>query len=110
MPYINIQTKKTEPKMNTRAFAYALADAMNMDIKRINIIVNYFEEEESFIGSGSDYIYIHVWVSESNGKDFMNLLIKQVESFAKVYLSDSKSIAVICNPVQEGNMAIFQRE
>jgi len=107
MPFITIQTKKSNNKINIEEFGRTLSHNMKISLDRINIIVKYFEEEDVFFGSGNDYIVISIWVSEVNEKEFIDDLFNEVKHLAGNLLNNSFRISVICNIVKEGHLALI---
>lgn len=107
MPYINIRTKRPDEPLRIKSFSDELAQEMDIDVKRINIIVDYYDEERIFMGSGTEYLIINLWISEDNKKEFLHRIIKTSATLAgKHFNKGGDSIAVICNLIKEGNMFI----
>lgn len=78
---------------------------MKIDIRRINIIMDYFDESDSFFGSESDSLIITLNLSETNTLDFKEQLMKTTAKLSEKYLcEEKKNIAVICNLIKEGHM------
>lgn len=108
MPCIMVQAKKGARKIELKEFAHALSLEMKIDLNRINIIVNYFDEEDAFMGSKQEHLIINLWVSETNGKEFVDDLVKAVGILGDIHLSDGKkSIAVMCHSIEKGNLYII---
>ncbi len=107
MPCIHIQTGKVEHQVNLKNFSYQLSKIMGIPIERINVIVDYHEDTDVFIGRNTDIMIITLWVSEANKKEFIHTLAKTTAALAeKHFLKKEKSAAVICNLIREGYLLV----
>jgi len=105
MPFIAIRTKKTDCRYDVKGFGQELSNQMKIDIRRINIILDYYDEPDVFFGSGSDSPIITLTLSETNAPAFTRQLIQTTARLAEKYFcEEKKSIAVICNSIKEGHM------
>ncbi len=105
MPFIAIRTKKTNCRYDVKGFGQELSNQMKIDIRRINVILDYYDEQDAFFGSESDSLIITLTLSETNALDFKKQLIKTIAKLAEKYFcEEKKSITVICNSIKEGHM------
>ena len=105
MPCIIIRTKKPNCKYDIKGFGLELSEQMKIDIGRINIIMDYFDESDTFFGSGSNSLIVTLNISETNTLSFNQQLIQTIAKLSEVYFcEEEKSIAVICNLIKEGHM------
>ncbi|MDD3167840.1 MAG: hypothetical protein PHC91_00065 [Eubacteriales bacterium] len=105
MPFIVIRTKKPNCRYDIKGFGQELSAKMKIDIRRINIIMDYFDESDAFFGSESDSLIITLNLSETNTLDFKRQLIQTTATLSEKYFyKEKKSIAVICNLIKEGHM------
>ncbi len=105
MPCIMIRTKKPDCGYDIKGFGMELSRQMGIDIRRINIIIDYFDESDAFFGSESDSLIITLNTSETNAFDFNQQLIQTIAELSEKYFcQERKSIAVICNLIKEGHM------
>jgi hypothetical protein len=107
MPCINIQTGRVEHQVHLKDFSYELSQKMDIPIERINVIVDYYEDTDVFIGRNTDFMIITLWVSEANKKEFIHTLAKTTAALAEEYFrKKERSAAVICNLMREGYLLI----
>lgn len=107
MPCIHIQTGKVEHQVDLKYFSYQLSQSMGIPIERINVIVDYYEDTDVFIGGSTDFIIITLWVSEANKKELIHTLAKATAALAeKHFLKKEKSAAVICNLIRDGYLLV----
>lgn len=107
MPFIVIRIRKTNCRYDIKGFGQELSKEMKIDIRRINIILDYFDEADSFFGSESDSLIITLNLSETNTLDFKKQLIQTTASLSRKYFcEEKKSITVICNLIKEGHMLL----
>lgn len=110
MPCIHIKTGKVEHQVDLKDFSYQLSLKMGIPIERINVIVDYYDDTDVFIGRNTDFMIITLWVSETNEKEFIHTLAKTTATLAeKSFLKKEKSAAVICNLVREGYLFIHDQ-
>lgn len=107
MPCIIIRAKKTDTHADIRGLASELSEKTGISIERINIIVDYFDKSEVFIGSNKDHLIITLWISETNDQDFIRFLAQTIAALADKYFGkEPNSAAVMCNLMREGYMFI----
>jgi hypothetical protein len=107
MPCIMIRAKKPNCRYDIKGFGMELSKQLDIDIGRINIIMDYFDESDAFFGSESDNLIITLNISETNTLDFRKQLIQTIAMLSEKYFcEESKNIAVICNLIKEGHMFI----
>ncbi|SET33877.1 hypothetical protein SAMN05660297_02083 [Natronincola peptidivorans] len=110
MPCIHIRTGKVEHRVNIEDFSYQLSQKMDIPIERMNVIVDYYEKTDVFIGRNTDFIIITLWVSEANEKEFIRNLAKTTAALAEKYFhKKEKSAAVMCNLMREGYLFIHDQ-
>lgn len=107
MPCIVIRAKKTDAKIDINGLARELSEKTGISIERINIIVDYFDISETFIGSDKDHLIITLWISENNEQSFIRFLAQSIaESAEKYFGKEANSAAVMCNLIREGYMLL----
>jgi phenylpyruvate tautomerase PptA (4-oxalocrotonate tautomerase family) len=107
MPCIVIRAKKTETKADIGGLARELSEKTGIGIERINIIVDYFDPTDAFIGSNKDQLIITIWISETNEPGLIKSLSQTIAALAERYFGkEANSTAVMCNLVREGYMFI----
>ncbi|MDD2574384.1 MAG: hypothetical protein WCS98_06880 [Bacillota bacterium] len=107
MPLINIRTVQTGHRVDLDGFAGELSQKMGIDAKRINVVVDYLEETGFRFGQSTDKSIVHIWLSETNEKEFIQGLAKTVaELTEKHFCKEDGSTAVVCNLVREGYMFV----
>ena len=70
MPCIVIKAKKTDIQADISGLARELSEKTGINMERINIIVDYFDISEAFIGSNKDQLIITLWISETNEQSY----------------------------------------
>jgi hypothetical protein len=99
------EQKKQIAGMMSRVSGRSFQNQMKIDIRRINIILDYYDEPDVFFGSGSDSLIITLTLSETNASCFYEAADSDnCKACGKVFLRRKKSIAVICNSIKEGHM------
>ncbi|SCZ06000.1 hypothetical protein [Alkaliphilus peptidifermentans] len=107
MPCINIRLRREGVQLDIKGFAHKLAQQMDIEVERINIIVDYYDETDAFMGSNADQLIIILWISERNEKQFIKNLVKSTADLAKKYFhKEGRSTAVMCNLIKEGHLFI----
>lgn len=107
MPCIVIRAKKTDAKADIGGLARELSEKTGIGIERINIIVDYFDTSEAFIGSNRDHLIITLWISETNEQSFIKFLAQTIAASAEKYFGkEANSTAVMCNLIREGYMLL----
>ena len=101
MPCIVIKTKKSDEIINLKLLTEDLSRLTKIDIKRISIMVDYYDES-AFLKS-DDNLIIFVYISENNPKAEIDLLCSTIASLSERYFHKKKnSTGVICNPIRCG--------
>ncbi|NLM45115.1 MAG: hypothetical protein GX201_14085 [Clostridiales bacterium] len=107
MPCIVIRAKKTDTMPDISGLAHEISEKTGISIERINIIVDYFDISEAFIGSNKDYLFITLWISETNEQSFIRFLAQTIAATAEKYFGkEANSTAVMCNLIREGYMLL----
>lgn len=107
MPLINIRTGKIRPRADLDGFAREISQEMGIDDKRVNIVVDYFDTSGVRFGQSTDETIVHIWLSETNEKEFVQGLVRTIEVLTEKYFrKEDGSTAVICNLVREGYMFV----
>jgi len=107
MPCIVIRANKTDNKPDINALAHEISEKTGISIERINIIVDYFDISEVFIGSNRDHLIITLWISEANDQSFIRSLAQTIAASAEKYFGkEANSTAVMCNLIKEGYMLL----
>jgi len=105
MPCIVIRANKTDTMPDISGLARELSEKTGISIERINIIVDYFDISEAFIGSNKDHLIITLWISETNDQSFIRFLAQSIaESAEKYFEKEANSTAVMCNLIRAGYM------
>ncbi|KUO69103.1 MAG: hypothetical protein APF77_11285 [Clostridia bacterium BRH_c25] len=105
MPCIMIRTRKPDCKFDIKGFGQELSRQMGIEVGRVNIIVDFFDESDVFFGSEADSLIITLYVSEANDECFNKLLVQTIAALAeKHFCKEKKHIAVMCNLIREGHM------
>ncbi|SHJ01735.1 hypothetical protein [Lutispora thermophila] len=107
MPCIVIRARKTNTQADISGLTRELSEKTRISIERINIIVDYFDISEAFIGSNKDHLIITLWISETNDQSFIRFLAQSIAASAEKYFGkEANSTAVICNLIKEGYMLL----
>jgi len=107
MPCIVIRSNKTDTKPDISGLAREISEKTGISIERINIIVDYFDISDAFIGSNKDHLIITLWISEANDQSFIRSLAQTIAASAEKYFGkEAKSAAVMCNLIREGYMLL----
>lgn len=105
MPCIIIRAKKTDIQVDISGLAHELSEKTGINAERINIIVDYFDMSEVFIGSKKDHLIIILWISEANEQSFIRFLAQTIAASAEKYFEkETNSTVVMCNLIREGYM------
>jgi len=105
MPCIVIKAKKTDNKVDINGLARDISGKTGISIERINIIVDYFDASEAFIGSNKDYLIITLWISETNEQSFIRFLAQTIAASAEKYFGkEANTAAMMCNLIRDGYM------
>jgi hypothetical protein len=107
MPCIVIKAKKTDIQADISGLARELSEKTGINMERINIIVDYFDISEAFIGSNKDQLIITLWISETNEQSYIRFLAQTIAALAEKYFGkEANSAAVMCNLIREGYMLL----
>lgn len=105
MPCIMIKTRKPEFKIDIKGFGLELSEKMEINVERVNIIIDYFDESDTFFGNKADITIFNLYLSETNDMYFNKRLMQNITALAEKYFSkERKNIAVMCNLIREGHM------
>lgn len=103
MPCIIIKSFKTDKPLDTEKFTKEVASFAEINVDRVNVIVDYYQDSDFYSGSLSNSPIVFIFISEKNGKDFVQKLCKVVSNLVEKHFSVPKdSIAVFCNTAREG--------
>ncbi|WP_326910148.1 hypothetical protein [Sedimentibacter sp. MB31-C6] len=101
MPCIVIKTKKTNTTVNLKLLSEDLSKSTGIDINRISIMVDYYEDKDFLKLDNNLIIFVHI--SEDNQKDQIDLICRKISSLSESYFNKKQnSSAVICTPMQSG--------
>lgn len=101
MPCIVIKAKKTNANINLKLLSENLSQATGIDINRISIIVDYYDDKDFFKSDNNLIIFVHI--SENNQKNQIELLCSKISSLSESHFNKKQnSSAVICNPIKNG--------
>ncbi len=107
MPLINIRTGEAGHRIDLDGFAGEISQKMGIDAKRVNIVVDYFDEAGVRFGQSTDRSIVNIWLSETNEKEFIQGLVRTIAVLTEKYFrKEDGSTAVICNLVREGYMFV----
>jgi len=78
-----------------------LSQSTGIDINRISIMVDYYDDKDFFKLDNNLIIFVHI--SEENQKYQIELLCSKISSLSEIYFNKKQnSSAVICNLIQKG--------
>lgn len=101
MPCIVIKTKKTNTSVDLKLLSEDLSKSTGIDINRISIMVDYYNDNDFFKLDDNLIIFVHI--SENNQKEQIELLCSKISSLSERYFNKNQnSSAVICNLIQKG--------
>lgn len=105
MPCIIIKSKTCDKEINLEEMSRDLSFETEIDLNRINILVDYYCEKDFY--KSDDNLIIFIFISELNKKSFIQKLTKDVAALAEQYFDKKQnSSAVICNLIQEGYLLV----
>ena len=105
MPCIIIRTGNVAKSPNLQGLSGEISTAIGMDISRVNILVEYFEEKNQFTGMNPDKMIIAVYASENHENQFVEKMMKSVAELSEIYFEKPKGSAeVMCNLIKSGRL------
>lgn len=101
MPVINIKSKDSAGKLNLQNFAEEISMKTGIVISRLQVIAEYYPQEDFF--SDNVHAIIHIDVSEKNGKKkIQELMVASSSVAAKHFNVEDNRIAVTAYPIGMG--------
>ena len=107
MPCINIKAHKPKESISAKALAKEISILSGIDISRVNVIIDYYNEIDFFRSSLDNSPIVFISISEKNGKDLIQKLARVAAQLTEKYFSvQENSVAVFCNSVGEGYLLV----
>jgi len=105
MPCIIIRAKKSEHIPNLEGLSEELADKLSLDINKINILVEYFDEQNQFTGMNPQKLIIALYASKSHEKSFIKNLMESIAELSEKYFNRPKGSAeIMCHLIESGQL------
>lgn len=107
LPCIMIKAHKTDNYLDTKAFAEEFSKIAEINISRINVIVDYYQDINFYNGDMSYSPIVFISLSKKNGTEFIQKIASIISNLtAKHFLVPSKSVSVFCNASSEGYLLV----
>lgn len=103
MPYITVKLPKEEYKIDIVKLAKDISEKADLEMNRINLILEYFNKDTFYKGIGNDFPAVHIEAGSRNGKEFIQNLMKVTVQLVEEQLNLEKNcITGYSHPIEEG--------
>ena len=107
MPIITIKMFGTMNKLDIQGVAENICATLGIDRSRINVMAEYFAENDYIKGSDDNDPIIHISVRKNNGKEWIQALMRAAASAVKEQVPiGEERIAVYTHLIEDGNIIL----
>jgi phenylpyruvate tautomerase PptA (4-oxalocrotonate tautomerase family) len=107
MPFITVKVPKKEMKLDIAKLGNDISEKANLEIHRVNLMVDYYDEDTFFKGADNDYPVVHLAASAGNGIDFIQNLAKTTATLVEEQLElPANSVFAYCHPIEKGYLIV----
>lgn len=105
MPCINIKAKRNDHHADIKALSQAISHKTDIGLDRINVLVDYYDEEDCF--THEENLIIFIYISKRNKESVINHLSQTTAALSEKYFKKKENSAtVICNLIEEGHLLV----
>jgi phenylpyruvate tautomerase PptA (4-oxalocrotonate tautomerase family) len=103
MPFITVKIPKKEMKLDVEKLGKDISQKANLELGRVNLMIEYFDKDTMYKGAGNDYPAVHLAAGAGNGQDFIQNLAKTTANLVEEQLGlPENSIPAYCHPIEKG--------
>jgi|LGOV01.1.fsa_nt_gb phenylpyruvate tautomerase PptA (4-oxalocrotonate tautomerase family) len=107
MPFITVKVPKKEMKLDVAKLGKDISEKANLEIHRVNLMVEYFDKDTMFKGAGNDYPAVHLAAGAGNGLEFIQNLAKTTANLVEEQLGlPENSMFAYCHPIEKGYLLV----
>lgn len=107
MPIITIKMFGTMNKLDIQGVAEDICATLGIERSRINVMAEYFAENDYIKGSNDNDPIIHISVRKNNGKEWIQALMRAAASAVKEQLPiGTEQITVYTHLIEDGNIML----
>lgn len=107
MPFITIKVPKKEMKLDAQKLGKNISEKANLEIHRVNLIIEYHDNDTFFKGANNDYPIVHLAAGAGNGQEFIQTLAKATANLVEKELKLAEnSVLAYCHPIEQGFLLV----
>ena len=107
MPFITVKVPRKEMQLDIEKLGNDISKKTNLEIGRVNLIIEYHDKNTFFKGAENDYPAVHLAAGAGNGEEFIQNLAKATANLVEEQLElPENSVFAYCHPIEKGYLMV----